>query len=128
MATTQTQAPWYISEIAFISTWRCSVLYVLGREGKSPISLSPSFPSSSPGGQLLAEGTYALNTATFLLQKEGSLQLALTHTSEKRNHTARHKGSSMASLASAERWEKQHPSSSEALRKLRAAILCYSPA
>lgn len=131
MTTTQTQASWYnnVSKIAFISMRRCSVLYVLGKEGKSLISLSPSFPSSSPGRQPLAKGTYTLNNATFLLQKEGSLEVALTHTSEKRNIlTARCKGSSPASLASADRWEKQRPGTTEALKKLRAATLCYSTA
>lgn len=127
MTTTQTQASWYnsVPQIAFISRWRCSVWYMLGREGKSLITVSPSFPSSSPGGQLLAKRTYALNNAIFLLQKGDSLELALTHTSEKRNLIASSKGFSLASLASAEKatpWQYRSP------QKLRAATLCYSPA
>lgn len=78
-----------------------------------------------PGGQLLAKGTYTLNNTTFLLQKGGSLESALTHTSEKRNFIANSKGFSMASLASAEKampWQYGNP------QKLRAATLSYSPA
>lgn len=127
VTTTQTQASWYnnIPQIAFISRRRCSALYVLGREGKSLIIMSPSFPSSSPGGQLLGKGTYTLNNATFLLQKGDSLELALTHASEKMNLIASSKGFSMASLASAEKtmpWQYGRP------QKLRVATLCYSPA
>lgn len=125
--TVQTQASWYnnVSQIAFFSRRRCSVLYVLGRKGNSLVVIFPSFPSSSPGGQLLAKGTYTLNNTTFLLQKGGSLASALTHTSEKRNFIANSKGFSMASLASAEKampWQYGNP------QKLRAATLCYSPA